>query len=58
MPAVIAPREPTLFRGTSYGLSVWVAFLLQVRWLGSGGQLSVRQLQQLQRGGTMMVQGA
>ncbi len=29
-----------------------------MRWLGSGGQLSVRQLQQLQRGGTMMVQGA
>ena len=32
VPAVIAPLEPTLFRGTSYGLSVWVAFLLQVYW--------------------------
>ena len=32
VPAVIAPREPTLFRGTSYGLRVWVAFLLQVYW--------------------------
>ena len=32
VPTVIAPREPTLFRGTSYGLSVWVAFLLQVYW--------------------------
>lgn len=32
VPAVIAPQAPTLFRGTSYGLSVWVAFLLQVYW--------------------------
>lgn len=29
---VIAPPLPTLFRGTSYGISVWVAFLLQVYW--------------------------
>ena len=29
---VIAPLEPTLFRGTSYGLSVWVTWLIQVYW--------------------------
>ena len=29
---VIAPLEPALFRGTSYGLSVWMAFLIQVYW--------------------------
>lgn len=32
VPAVIAAPPPTLFRGTSYGFSVWVAFLLQVYW--------------------------
>jgi hypothetical protein len=30
VPTVIAPPVPTLLRGTSYGISVWVAFLLQV----------------------------
>ena len=29
---VIAPLEPALFRGTSYGLSVWVTWLIQVYW--------------------------
>ena len=29
---VIAPLEAALFRGTSYGLSVWVAWLIQVYW--------------------------
>ena len=29
---VIAPLEPALFRGTSYGLSVWMALLIQVYW--------------------------
>ena len=29
---VLAALEPTLFRGSSYGLSVWVMFLLQVYW--------------------------
>ena len=29
---VIAPLEPALFRGTSYGLSVWMAWLIQVYW--------------------------
>ena len=32
VPEVIAPLEPTLFRGSGYGLSVWVAFVLQVYW--------------------------
>ncbi len=32
MPEVIAPLEPTLFRGSGYGLSVWVTFLVQVYW--------------------------
>ena len=32
VPAVIAPLEPALFRGSGYGLSVWVAFLVQVYW--------------------------
>ena len=32
VPEVIAPLEPTLFRGTSYGLSVWVTWLIQVYW--------------------------
>ncbi len=31
-PTVQAGLPPTLFRGTSYGLSVWVEFLLQVYW--------------------------
>ncbi len=31
-PEVLPPLEPRLFRGTSYGLSVWVAFLVQVYW--------------------------
>ncbi len=31
-PTVQAALPPTLFRGTSYGLSVWVEFLLQVYW--------------------------
>ena len=31
-PEVVAPPEPSLFRGTSYGLSVWVTFLVQVYW--------------------------
>ena len=29
---VIAPLEPALCRGTSYGLSVWVTWLIQVYW--------------------------
>ena len=29
---VLAALEPTLFRGSGYGLSVWVIFLLQVYW--------------------------
>ena len=29
---VIAPLEPALFRGTSYGLSVWLTLLIQVYW--------------------------
>ena len=29
---VIAPLEPALFRGTSYGLSVWLTWLIQVYW--------------------------
>ena len=29
---VVAALEPTLFRGSGYGLSVWVIFLLQVYW--------------------------
>ena len=29
---VIAPLEPTLFRGKSYGLSVWMALLIQMYW--------------------------
>ena len=29
---VVAALEPTLFRGSGYGLSVWVMFLLQVYW--------------------------
>ncbi len=32
VPEVLPPREPRLFRGTSYGLSVWVAFLVQRYW--------------------------
>ena len=32
VPEVLAALEPTLFRGTGYGLSVWVQFLLQVYW--------------------------
>ena len=32
VPEVLAPLEPTLFRGSGYGLSVWVAFLMQVYW--------------------------
>ena len=32
VPEVLAPLEPTLFRGSGYGLSVWVAFLMQVDW--------------------------
>ena len=32
VPEVIAPLPPTLFRGTSYGLSVWVGLLIQVYW--------------------------
>lgn len=32
VPEVIAPLEPSLFRGSAYGLSVWVEFLLQVYW--------------------------
>ena len=32
VPEVIAPLEPALFRGTSYGLSVWVTLLIQVYW--------------------------
>ena len=32
VPEVLPPAEPRLFRGTSYGLSVWVAFLVQVYW--------------------------
>ena len=32
VPEVIAPLDPPLFRGTSYGLSVWAEFLLQVYW--------------------------
>lgn len=32
VPEVIAPLEPALFRGTSYGLSVWVTLLVQVYW--------------------------
>ena len=32
VPAVIAPLDRALFRGTSYGLSVWVEFLVQVYW--------------------------
>ncbi len=31
-PTVQAGLPPTLFRGTCYGLSVWVEFLLQVYW--------------------------
>ncbi len=31
-PTVQAGLPPTLFRGTCYGLSVWVEFLLQVDW--------------------------
>ena len=31
-PEIIAPLPPALFRGTSYGLSVWVALLIQVYW--------------------------
>ena len=31
-PQVIAPLEPTLFRGSPYGVSVWTVFLLQVYW--------------------------
>ena len=29
---VIAPLQPALFRGTSYGLSVWLTLLIQVYW--------------------------
>ena len=32
VPEVSAPLEPALFRGSGYGLSVWVACLLQVYW--------------------------
>ena len=32
VPEVLPAVEPRLFRGTSYGLSVWVAFLVQVYW--------------------------
>ena len=32
VPEVIAPLEPALFRGSGYGLSVWVEFLVQVYW--------------------------
>ena len=31
-PQAIAKLEPALFRGSNYGLSVWVEFLLQVYW--------------------------
>lgn len=32
VPDVVAELEPTLFRGSGYGLSVWVLFVLQVYW--------------------------
>ena len=32
VPEVVAPLPPALFRGTSYGLSVWVGLLIQVYW--------------------------
>ena len=32
VPEEIAPLEPALFRGSGYGLSVWVALLIQVYW--------------------------
>lgn len=32
VPEAIAPPPPALFRGSHYGLSVWVAYLVQVHW--------------------------
>ncbi len=32
VPQAIAPLPPALFRGSSYGLSVWVTFVVQVYW--------------------------